>query len=196
MKTKTESFDDELLVLLSQGDHAAFQALFDQWWDTVYSTAFIYSKSVEISQDIAQEAFLYVWKERDKMIGVNNFRTYMISVARNMIFRRLSRIKLEEAYKRYLEGRVNPYRHSTQEHVDSRETYERIQLAVNLLPPRQQQAYRLSREQGLSHDEIAAQMGVNKLVVKDYIVRALAFLRQYLQNSVMLLIGTLLAIIF
>lgn len=183
-------------MLLSQGDHAAFQALFDQWWDTVYSTAFIYSKSVEISQDIAQEAFLYVWKERDKMIGVNNFRTYMISVARNMIFRRLSRIKLEEAYKRYLEGRVNPYRHSTQEHVDSRETYERIQLAVNLLPPRQQQAYRLSREQGLSHDEIAAQMGVNKLVVKDYIVRALAFLRQYLQNSVMLLIGTLLAIIF
>jgi RNA polymerase sigma-70 factor (ECF subfamily) len=63
-----------------------------------------------------------------------------------------------------------------------------IQQGIAQLPPQQQRAFRLSREQGLNHDQIGQLIGVSKKTVKDYIVRSLAFLRQHLAQHIKLLL--------
>lgn len=65
-----------------------------------------------------------------------------------------------------------------------------IQQSISQLSPQQQRAFRLSREQGLTHDDISKLMGVSKKTVKDYIVRSLAFLRPILDHYELLLIFT------
>jgi RNA polymerase sigma-70 factor (ECF subfamily) len=65
---------------------------------------------------------------------------------------------------------------------------ESLQEGISRLSPQQQRAFRLSREQGLTHDDISKLMGVSKKTVKDYIVRSLAFLRPILDRYELLLI--------
>jgi RNA polymerase sigma-70 factor (ECF subfamily) len=57
-----------------------------------------------------------------------------------------------------------------------------IARGINLLPQQQKKAYLLSRDQGLSHEEIAATMHVTKEAAKKNICRALNFLRTYLKT--------------
>jgi len=63
-----------------------------------------------------------------------------------------------------------------------------VRRGIEQLPPQQQRAFRLSREQGLSHEQIGRLIGVSKKTVKDYIVRSMAFLRQHLAQHLRLLI--------
>jgi RNA polymerase sigma-70 factor (family 1) len=178
----------------------AFQMLFDQWWDKVYSTAMIFSKSEELSRDTAQEVFLHFWKERSKMTSVENPQAYLAVMARNMIFRKLSRLKLETAYQTYVSGVLSSSQNNTptDQPAKFKELQQAIEEGVRLLPPQQQRAFRLSREQGLSHEEIALEMNVSRQSVKDYIVRAIAFLRKHLQrygHLILILIFTIICVV-
>jgi RNA polymerase sigma-70 factor (ECF subfamily) len=66
-----------------------------------------------------------------------------------------------------------------------------VESGISRLPPQQQKAFRLSREKGLSHEEISLHMGVSRGAVKDYIVRSITFLRKYLREHALLLIALL-----
>jgi RNA polymerase sigma-70 factor (ECF subfamily) len=56
-----------------------------------------------------------------------------------------------------------------------------IKAWVEDLPDRQREAFVLSRFNGLSHDEIAAVMGVSPRTVNNHIVRALKTLRDHVR---------------
>jgi RNA polymerase sigma factor (sigma-70 family) len=56
-----------------------------------------------------------------------------------------------------------------------------IARAIELLPQQQKKAYLLSRDVGLSHEEIAENMQVSKEAAKKHICRALNFLRTYIR---------------
>lgn len=144
----------------------------------------IFSKSEEFSRDVAQEMFLYLWKERAKMVHIDNPRAYLLVSARNLIFRKLSRLKLETAYQNYLSGiaAAVPSQQATEQPATLKDLQRAVEEGIRQLPPKQQQAFRLSREQGLSHEEIAREMGISRQTVKDYIVRSIAFLRKHLHE--------------
>ena len=53
---------------------------------------------------------------------------------------------------------------------------------ISLLPEKRQQVFRMSRLDGLTHEQIAERLGMHKDTVAQYIVKAVAFLRSYLQE--------------
>jgi len=175
--------EQDLLRRIAAGDTAAFDALFRLHWDHVYSVAFLASKSADFAKDVAQEVFLWVWKERQQVAAVENIRAYLYGATRNFILRKLKRATVEENYKRSLS---HPLDYITQADVSPetgarlKELQQLIEAGIRKLPPQQQRAFRLSREQGLSHEAIAREMDLSGHTVKDYIVKALAFLRKYI----------------
>ena len=76
---------------------------------------------------------------------------------------------------------------------------ELLHRAIDLLPQQQKTAYLLSRDEGLSHEEIARQMKLSKETAKKHICRALNFLRTYLRThtdiTVIVLIALLLSLL-
>lgn len=174
--------EKELILRISEGDEQAFEVLFERWWDKIYSTAFIFSKSAALSQDIAQEVFLQIWRKRATLADIENPSAYLTVIARNMIFRKLSRINLETSYKNYVSSKGVISTPQADQEVLSKELQNALEEGINLMPLQQQRAFRLSRQQGLTHEEIAQQMGISRLTVKDYIVKAIAFLRKHLQH--------------
>lgn len=181
MESKHIYNEKELLTQIAGGDTNAFDTLFRLHWDHIYSAAFLASRSAEFAEDVAQEIFLWVWKERHKMVEVENVRAYLYGAARNFILRKLKRFTIEENYKRTLTRQVLAKAGATPEtQVQFKELQARIEAGIRLLPPQQQRAFRLSREHGLSHEAISSEMGLSAHTVKDYIVKSLAFLRKYI----------------
>lgn len=172
---------------MSAGEEEAFNQLFNIYWDKVYATALILTKSNQLAEDIAQEVFLRLWQNREKANGIENLEAYLFITARNLIYNRLSRIKLEIAYNNYLQHQFSTPGKDIEALAEFRQLRGIIAEGIQQLPPQQQKAFRLSREEGLNHEAISRQMGVSRATVKDYIVRAIAFLRKYLQEHATLL---------
>ena len=183
--------ETELREEIAKGDAEAFHFLFNQYWNKVYSTALVLLKSPQFAEDIAQEAFLRIWRSREKIREIQDLDAFLFVVTRNLSLSRLTKIKREDAYRRYQlihSATGNPGSH---DQVAANELAAYIENGLRRLPPQQQRAFRLSRERGLSHEEIALEMGIGKDTVKNYIVLAIAFMRKYLKEyTAILLVAT------
>lgn len=185
----------ELVERVASGNETAFEVLFNTYWDTVYSFAMLMTKSSAVAQDISQEVFLAVLTKRDQLIAVTNFRGYLFQIVKFKVLTRLRRRKIETAYKEFIAGRIDWQPLSADAGIKEKNLHEAVTNAIALLPQQQRTAFELSRLQGLTHDQISATMGISKKTVKDYIVRALAFLRKHLHEEGLLLVAAGLALV-
>jgi RNA polymerase sigma-70 factor (ECF subfamily) len=115
---------------------------------------------------------------RSKLAEVTSFSGYLFIMTRNEIISHLRKKQwpavqpdntlLEEFW---IPDKQLQYKHS----------YEMILKAIELMPPARKNVFKMNRLDGLSYDEIAAQLNISKNGVKDHIVRALHFVRNYLR---------------
>jgi RNA polymerase sigma-19 factor, ECF subfamily len=181
--------DQSLLQLLSQGDESAFDQLFHGNWDHVYSAAFYMTKSSELADDIAQETFLTLWRNRQDAAEIKNLKGFLYTSVKFQVHKAFRRMRVEDAFAVYMRHHSVDTEFAEQESLLAiKNLQETLHEGIAHLPPQQQRAFRLSREQGLTHDDISKLMGVSKKTVKDYIVRSLAFLRPLLDRYELLLI--------
>ena len=58
-------------------------------------------------------------------------------------------------------------------------------MLLNELTPRQKEIFQLSREKGLTHDEIAKELNISVNTVKKHMANTLAFLKTHIDTSLM-----------
>lgn len=177
----------ELLLQVADGHEAAYKRLFTTYWDQVFSTAFLFTKSREMSQDLAQDVFARIWINKEKLREVVQFESYLFIVARNVIFDRLRQKVFTAGNETYLMEYFDETSLSPSHSIELKEMEEILHRGIGILPDQQRKAFCLSRFQGLRHEEIAIKMGISKESVKSYIVRAISHLRKYLSEHAELL---------
>lgn len=176
-------YTDELLVKrLGGNDERAFQELYDRYWNKVYDQAYSYFQSEAAAKDIVQDLFLKLWENRHLMGNIQVFESYFFIMCRNKILSELRKEIVEEPLKENL-LRIAYVSHLTADAgIFRQQTEQQIDTAIDLLPKQQRTIFRLSREDGLSHFEIAEQLKINRYTVKNHLVRALSALRQHLKS--------------
>lgn len=170
--------EQDLLHRLSTGDPDAFTTLFNHYWPRIYSSMLVISKSPAVAEDIAQEIFARLWKDREKAADIRDLSAYLFIAARNNVLNRLSKMDVESAWQQYMIHKEP----GKADQVTYRELDQLVQQGVQQLSPQQKRAFSLSRMQGLTHEQIAAEMQISRATVKEHIVKALASLRQYLRS--------------
>jgi len=169
--------EQELLDRLASGDPDAFTIIFNHYWPRIFSSMLVISKSPSIAEDIAQEIFARLWKDRKKATAIRDLSAYLFIAARNKVLNSLSRMDVETAYRNYILHKES----GKTDQVTYQELDKLVQEGVQQLSPQQQRAFRLSRLDGLTHEQIAAEMQISRATVKEHIVKALATLRQHLK---------------
>lgn len=191
-----QSYDEkELLAHIADGDQQAFAVIFNKYWPTVYSAALVIAKSPSLAEDISQEVFTKLWETKEKARDIENVKAFLFIAARNLIINRLSRQKVEDAYRAYQLHHSAEISHGGHD-LDYQQLEQRLRSAIRQLPSRQQRAFLLSREQGLTYEQIAEQMQISRDTVKEHIVKALASLRKSLHEHDALLLLILLEFYF
>lgn len=173
-----------LLISVADGNEAAYKELYMRYWDRIYSTALMFTKSPQMAEDIAQDVFAAIWLKKEKLREVIRFDSYLFITARNLIFDRLRQKTFTSSYElsliRYFQDKADdPF-----EKMALKEMEIAVHNGIDHLPKLQQTAFRLSRFQGLNHQEIAERMGISKQNVKSNIVRAISNLRKRLSATV------------
>lgn len=144
-----------------------------------------------MAEDITQEVFMKLWQGRQDLPIIKNPENFLFVTTRNLTYNRMKRIKTEDAYIHYLLQMVPEALSGSDALAEYHELHLCIKQGIDLLPPQQQKAFKLSRDKGFTHEQIAREMNITRETVKGYIVRSIAFLRQYLKEHTVMLIAFL-----
>lgn len=168
--------EQELLRQIARGDQAAFRKLYEQHWNRLYFFALSWLKTNLQAEDTVQEVFLKLWINRSKLTHINSPADYLFISCRNTVINLLekqaTRHKAMNSPKAQGEEPATP-----DTMLQLKQLHADLWKAVDKLPSQQRQIFRMSREEGLSHEQIAEKLGIQKTTVKNHLVRALNTLR-------------------
>src|SRR5882757_461123 len=171
MMIRKDDSDRCLLHLIAEGSKPSFTVIYDRYWKRIYSTALHYLKSSEWAQDLVQDIFLKIWIKRAALREIDDFEAFLFIVARNEL---VSAIRKKVAAAPLPEQNETVAATELPDNVLSlKQTKQLIADAIAQLPPQQKLVFTLTRQNGLSHEAIARQLGLNTRTVNNHATRAL-----------------------
>lgn len=175
-----QSFNgNELIIRVVQGDEIAFEQLFRQYKDKLYSFILHLSGSATIAEDVLQDVFLKIWRDRNQLTNIDNFNAYLYRMAQNTAINVLRRQSREALLLNEVQ-RLAPEGVQGDELLAAKEVRTALQQAINNLPPQQRKVYQLGKEQGLTYEQIAFTLGITTSTVRNHMVQALRSIREYI----------------
>jgi len=181
---ESKKTDIELVKLLKKGDMAAFNAIYAAYCYKLHEFVLRYLKQEEDAEEIIQEVFVKIWRSRDKIDIYASFESFLFTVAYNATISLLRKRVSENKSREYLRSlqQVDTTEHITGE-LQFRELDQKVQLLLEQLTPRQKEIYLLSREEGLTHKEIAQKLSISESTVNNHLVTTIKYLRSHIDNS-------------
>lgn len=170
--------DAELIDGLRGGDQATIQLLVATYWSPLCQYAEGILAGVADPEDVVQEAFIRLWRRRERWAREGSVRALLYTVTRNAALDERRRDVREDRARHDTDRPDAPA--SPSEDAEAEELQEAAQAAVSRLPPRRQEIFRLAREEGLSYTEIASVLGLSAQTVANHMSLALADLRREL----------------
>lgn len=195
LNLRKDNLTYELLSRLKNGDILAFDQVYELYSHKLFSFAFKILKNEAEADDIVQEVFVKIWESRHKLEDYKLLNSYIFTIAYNnsidLIRKRINNAKYLEHLKNSAVINFTP---TIISHIEYNELNIQTEKLIASLPERQKQVYLLHREEGLTYPEIAEKLGISKNTVENHMVKALKYLRQNIDNS--LLINMLFASLF
>jgi RNA polymerase sigma-70 factor (ECF subfamily) len=158
------------------GDTSAFETLFRAHYGELCSFVRTQVGHADIAEEIVQDVLLRVWHNRAQLDPQQSLRPYLYRAARNQALNHLKRRRLEERWQ-HTSNTTSASSMATDDAVRSHELSDAIDQAVGGLPERCRLIFLMSREQGLTYQEIADVLGLSVKTVETQMGRALKALR-------------------
>jgi RNA polymerase sigma-70 factor (ECF subfamily) len=176
--------DGELLGRLDSRDIPSLEALYDRYAGLVYGLAVRVTGSQEEAEEVVQDVFWQIWKGGARYDPARGrFTSWLFAIARSRCLDRLRARRRRSLSDSPVDETTTPASAETPEvGAYLAERRERVQRALGELPEPQKQAIELSFFRGLSHSEIADQLGEPLGTVKSRIKMAMEKLKFSLQG--------------
>jgi RNA polymerase sigma-70 factor (family 1) len=177
----TESFvptlaHHALVKRLRAGEVAAFTEIFDAFAERLLVYAVnILDNRVEC-EDLVQDVLLWLWQNREKLDPKISLEPFLFKAVRNDVFDLIRKGKVKERVFDQIEKRI--WLESPAENqVYARELQAKLKEAIHDLPERVREVYQLSREEHLSHKEIAERLSISPKTVENQLATAMKKIR-------------------
>lgn len=175
--------NESLLVReLKQGNERAFIKLYEAYKDIIYAYNLKLLKSQANSEEILQDVFMKVWQKRETLDVSRSFKSYLYTIARNKCFDFLEKAanntKLRETIFYESQKSFVP---TDLKLIES--DFDQIKKeAYDTLPCKRREIFVLSRENGMTYDEIGEKLGISTSTVKTQMSKALESMRSFLSE--------------
>ncbi len=178
MKKPTEKVTDEILIArFQQGDLQAFDTLVRRYKDQLLNYVYRFVGNRVDAEDIIQETFLRVFKNKHYYKEIAKFSTWVYTIAGNLAKTELRRRKRRKFFS--VSNFVNDERdydipdldRNPEQEVDGAIKEAYIQKAIDKLPPKFKEVILLRDVQGFAYEEISQILNIPLGTVKSRVNR-------------------------
>lgn len=176
--------EESYIKALCKGDQKAFEILFLQYQPKLVFFLYGFIKDNEQARDMAQDVFLSIWNNREKLTEVKSFKAYVYKMAKNAVCNYYDHIIVNDKFVAEQLTHSSDSE-STEEIIFANQLQDMIDITVSQMPPQRKQIYMMSRIEGMSNTEIAERLNINKRTVENHLTAALADIRKSIKIWIM-----------
>ncbi|MFD2555251.1 RNA polymerase sigma factor [Sphingobacterium tabacisoli] len=175
---------EELMIFkeLSLGSEKAFSVIYTHYSPKIFTFVDRILGFPDITDDLVQDIFIDLWQKRDYLKDIENPKAYLFRMASNKVLDYQKRLTTRKPILDFVISQQATMGSWSEERVLYKETLILLGQALNTLSPQKKVIYELSRNEGLSHDEIAEKLNIAKSTVANQLVSALKQIRHYLEK--------------
>jgi len=170
--------DEQLLQECSMDNLKAFNTLFERYFAKLYHYALKYIRDEHLAEEAMMDLMFWVWEKRHQIVLQGEFSHYIFRAAKNATMKAIRRKAMETCEISLIENHIG----FSTEHADnsllSTELEQQYFRELELLSPQRKVVFRMSREEQLSHAEIAEALDISIHTVKNHIKFSLNQLRK------------------
>ena len=176
--------DEDLISLAEAGDADAFATLYDRHSRAAFSLAYRMMGDRQASEDLAQDAFLKVWRGASSYRAERgSVRTWILSIVHN---RGIDQLR-SHASQRRTQDKIEASAPRSQPSEAFAETWrnsrrDQVREAMNTLPPEQLKILELAYFSGYTHVEISELLRLPLGTVKGRMRLGLKKIRDYFES--------------
>ena len=162
------------------GDVDAFEALYRKYWQPLYAFAFRYVRSKEDAEEVVQDVFFRIWRDRADWVPAGAVRNYVYCAVRNAARDRLERVAVARRWGErggHVGQGAMAAAAAIQSELEAAELVAAVQRALDELPPKRSAVCKLRLIDELSYAQIADRLGIREKTVETQLARGLKFLR-------------------
>ena len=171
-----------LIKRLKQDDEKAFNILFYQHHAKVYNLARRFLPYKEDAEEIVQIVFIALWENRIHIDETQSLCGYIMTIARHWIYNTIKKSIYRQGYLEHLQQQNKSLEYITEDLVLYNELNALVDKLTNELPPKRNEIFRLSRNEGLSYREIANRLSITESTVNTQITKALDYIRKNIRS--------------
>jgi len=174
--------EEQLFKQLSEGGERAFETIYHHYIKRLGPFVDKMVRSPELAEEIVQDIFVQLWINRHLLTDVKHPTSYLFNMATNKTLDHLKKIANNSKLMDRIAYRSSEISNETEERLIFRESAQIIEMAVASLPQQRKLIYHLSRNEGLTNEEIAERLQLSRQTVKNQLVHALKSIREYTEK--------------
>ncbi|WP_316818400.1 RNA polymerase sigma-70 factor [Pedobacter nyackensis] len=177
----------ELFSGLAKGDERCFDAIYNHYSNRLFPFVDKMVRSRNLAEEIVQDIFVQLWINRHLLENVQYPTAYLFNIAANKTLTYLKKISNNQKLVDKISAGYLDYSNDTEEQLILKESAKIIEMAVAQLPQQRRLIWELSRNEGLTHQQIADKLGISTSTVNNQLGHAMQHVRTFMNNRTGLL---------
>jgi len=191
-----KSADEEAIkIRIAQDrDVDAFKQLIKAYSMKLYTYAMAFVKEHEGAEEVVSDVWMSIWNLEKDMVHISHLSSYLFTSTKNkaLNYRRKQKLQddlfIEKDQNTFLLGISSAPEDIPQHKLELKELTHFIEDVIENLPSSSKSAFKLVRENGLSYQQAADELGISVNTLKTYLARAIKKLRTEISDYLTVLL--------
>jgi len=188
------SENEHLITSLQQGSEEAFTVIYQRYWYKMFLVAYRKLQDKAAAEEIIQDIFLRLWKERNTA-KINNLDYYLFSAVRYEV---ISQIRSNVSRGTYA-GNASDFDSlsecNTENQMALKELLSQIEKGLHDLPEKSGEIFRLYKLENWSINRIATHFDLSEKAVEYHLTKATKSVRNHLKQAFYTLLVSLISLL-
>jgi RNA polymerase sigma-70 factor (ECF subfamily) len=157
------------------------ETAFNSYYGLLHRYAYTILRDNEKASDIVQQVFVRICNRKELIQIDYSLKTYLYKSVHNNCLNALNRDRKFEPL-----NTMHPTAQGTgtSEYLEAKELQKSIGISIEKLSPQCKQVFLLSRDEGKTYNQIAADLNISVKTVEAHISKALRFLKEDLEELI------------
>lgn len=170
--------DKEMICGIKAGDLVCFNGAYSRYHKQIYQFVLKKTNSSYIATEVVQLCFIRLWEKRKSLNADTELNTQLFGMARQVMIDELrkeaTRLKYNNKSEQY------PFTDNLMKMIESRDMLKHFEQEIDAMPPIRKMVFNLSRQNGLTYNEIAEMLDISTKTVESHIGKVLSRLKHYM----------------